>query len=269
MKIIHHDYNGLQIGQRKTDGYINATAMCVATGSDASEWLSLDGTFKLVAALATKLGVEPKTGESRNSVTTRVSKTFPSLVIVKRGSPSTGGGTWIHPKLAVHLAQWCDPYFALQVSDWVEEWMTTGQNPIAPPAPATQIGGYIKRVEMLEGNLWALPEDYWCVLYESSNLLLKVQNIMKMPVGEFDLLDGSVGKHWSKYRAEKSWAIHPVQGCKYRFPDGRVVSPNAYHFSELGHYRHWERSVYVPTLMPEYLKKKYSAIVKVGGDRNA
>ena len=36
----------------------------------------------------------------------------------------------MHHKLAVHLAQWCNPEFALLVSDWIEEWLTTGKNPI-------------------------------------------------------------------------------------------------------------------------------------------
>jgi len=42
-----------------------------------------------------------------------------------------GGGTWIHYKLGVPLAQWLSPDFALTVSDWVEEWITTGLNPIS------------------------------------------------------------------------------------------------------------------------------------------
>jgi KilA-N domain len=57
---------------------------------------------------------------------------FPGLIVSKRGSPQTGGGTWLHPDLAIQLAQWCNTPFALQVSRWVREWMTTGQNPVRP-----------------------------------------------------------------------------------------------------------------------------------------
>jgi hypothetical protein len=36
------------------------------------------------------------------------------------------GGTWIHPKVAIHLAIWCDPNFAVMVSEWVYELLTKG-----------------------------------------------------------------------------------------------------------------------------------------------
>lgn len=124
------DVNGIAVEQRLTDGFINATAMCVAHKKDVSEWLALEGTLRLVGALAKKLKINPIPGKVGNSVYTRVSAIYPTLVITKRGSPETGGGTWVHPKLAVHVGQWCSEEFALQVSDWIEEWMTTGQNPL-------------------------------------------------------------------------------------------------------------------------------------------
>jgi hypothetical protein len=127
---ISRDVNGTTVEQRVMDGFINATAMCVAHNKDISDWLALNATFDLVTALAARLSIDPNSGNSPNSVKTRVSTTYPSIVIVKRGSPEKGGGTWIHPKLAVHLAQWCSSEFALQVSDWIEEWMTSGKNPI-------------------------------------------------------------------------------------------------------------------------------------------
>lgn len=132
MKIKKKSYtvNGIDIDQRIVDGFLNATAMCVAHGKDVSEWLALEATLRLVSALAKKLGLNPIAGKVGNSVYTRVSASYPTLVVVKRGAPKTGGGTWVHPKLAVHVGQWCNEEFALQVSDWVEEWITTGQNPI-------------------------------------------------------------------------------------------------------------------------------------------
>ncbi|HYX19180.1 MAG TPA: KilA-N domain-containing protein [Nostoc sp.] len=127
---LSRDVNGIAVEQRVVDGFINATAMAVAHGKDISEWLALEMILRLVTALAKKLGVDPIPGKVGNSVYTRVSATYPTIVIVKRGSPENGGGTWVHPKLAVHVGQWCSEEFALQVSDWIEEWMTTGKNPI-------------------------------------------------------------------------------------------------------------------------------------------
>ncbi|MCC5670099.1 KilA-N domain-containing protein [Nostoc sp. CHAB 5784] len=120
---VSRDVNGVIVDQRVSDGFINGTAMCVAHGKNIADWLRQDSAFDLVAALADRLGILPNYGKSHNFGKTRVSEVYPNLVIVKRGSPELGGGTWIHHKLAVHLGQWCSPAFALQVSDWIEEWL--------------------------------------------------------------------------------------------------------------------------------------------------
>ncbi len=64
---------------------------------------------------------------------------FPTLVFSKRGSPETGGGTWLHPDLAVQLAQWCSKPFAIQVSRWVREWFSLAYNPIQLEADADRV----------------------------------------------------------------------------------------------------------------------------------
>ncbi|MEG4418607.1 hypothetical protein QUA70_08340 [Microcoleus sp. LAD1_D5] len=123
-----------------------------------------------------------------------------------------------------------------------------------------EITGYIKRIEQLSGSLSGIQEGHWCVLSESSHLLIHVQSVLKMPVGETDLLDGSVGRHWSKYRKNQPWATHKEGKCTYKFPDGRYCHPNTYHFDELGKYREWEQTIYRPTIMPDYLERKYGKI---------
>ena len=139
--LIPHEFNGFVIPQREIDGYINATAMCLAFGKEITDWLRTETTFNLVVALANKLGIQPEididiflSGKSRKGKWGRddikISKCFPTLVISKRGTKEQGGGTWIHYKLGVQLAQWLSPEFALIVSDWIETWLKTGKNPI-------------------------------------------------------------------------------------------------------------------------------------------
>ena len=130
IEFIPCNVNGVRIEQRNIDGFINATAMCRAHSKDISDWLKTDDTWDLVVALAENLGVFPKNCKSGNSVFTRVSSIYPSLVIVKKGSPEFGGGSWIHPDLAIDLASWCSKKFAIQVSRWVQEWLITGKNPV-------------------------------------------------------------------------------------------------------------------------------------------
>ena len=43
------------------------------------------------------------------------------LVIVKGGSSKNGGGTWLHPKLAIHFARWLDPRFAVWCDEQIEQ----------------------------------------------------------------------------------------------------------------------------------------------------
>ena len=38
-------------------------------------------------------------------------------------------GTWVHPQVATHLAQWLSPKFAVLVSRWVVDWMSGGLTP--------------------------------------------------------------------------------------------------------------------------------------------
>ena len=117
MKIIIHQANGLQIGQRIEDGYINLTQMAKAYEKRVDNWLRLKDTKDLL--------VEFERQEKSNTSDVRSLK--PPLII-KRGKHN--GGTWGHPDIAILFAQWLDKGFALQVSRWVRKWMTTGKNPI-------------------------------------------------------------------------------------------------------------------------------------------
>ena len=50
----------------------------------------------------------------------------PLIKITKGGNNKHNQGTWIHPDLAIQLAQWISPKFALQVSKWIRTLFTTG-----------------------------------------------------------------------------------------------------------------------------------------------
>ena len=41
----------------------------------------------------------------------------------KATGPYAERGTWVHPKVALNLAQWCSPAFAVKVTDWLYDWM--------------------------------------------------------------------------------------------------------------------------------------------------
>jgi len=114
--IIVHSFEGIVIQQRLTDGYLNATTMCKACGKFFADYYRLDSTKAFLEALSLDMG-------------NPISK----LIVVRKGKPANLQGTWVHPKVAIHLAQWLSPQFAVQVTNWVFEWLTTGVNPVQVP----------------------------------------------------------------------------------------------------------------------------------------
>ena len=99
-------FNGIVIESRAGDNYINATQMCKAGGREFKHWNSLRTTEQLIKMLGQNVGIP----------------TF-KLIDSKQGK---SGGSWIHPDLAIQLAQWISPSFAIQVSRWIRELFTCG-----------------------------------------------------------------------------------------------------------------------------------------------
>ncbi|MCC3459798.1 MAG: hypothetical protein EAZ73_09120 [Oscillatoriales cyanobacterium] len=129
-------------------------------------------------------------------------------------------------------------------------------------APRPVIGAYIERVKSIYENSSNVPKGYWTVLSEASGLLLWVETVLKLPVDKFDLMDGSIGTQWAKYRADKKWAVDRKQ-YDYQFPDGRKCKAWSYHRSEMIEFRAWLDDAYKPNLLPVYLEGKYGAMVYV------
>lgn len=113
LELIPHEIDGAVIPQRSKDGYVNATAMCQAAGKEANDYLRLALNQQFMEDISTEAGI-PASG----------------LVQISKGEDVSAQGMWIHPDVAVNLEQWCCPNFAVAVSKWVREWMTTGRTPI-------------------------------------------------------------------------------------------------------------------------------------------
>lgn len=92
---------------RDSDGYVNATQLCKAGGKKFSHWIGLDGTKELISELETNAGI-------------------PALNLIDKNIGGNHLGTWIHPDLAIQLAQWICPKFAIQVSAWIRTLFSKG-----------------------------------------------------------------------------------------------------------------------------------------------
>jgi hypothetical protein len=113
-------WNGTNIQRRESDGYVNATAMCQANGKRWRDYSINERTQAYIAALAADAGI-PATGLAES---------------IKGGRPDLQG-TWIHPRLAVDLARWISPAFAVWMDGWFLETLALPQSP--PPRPQPQL----------------------------------------------------------------------------------------------------------------------------------
>jgi hypothetical protein len=114
-ELIPRELDGFVIHQRAKDGYVNVTAMCKAAGKKVNDYVRLSSTQQFIEELQSVAGI-PAT----------------LLVVTKQHGHAAEQGTWAHPDVAVNLAQWCSAKFAVAVSRWVRDWMTTGKTPTIP-----------------------------------------------------------------------------------------------------------------------------------------
>jgi hypothetical protein len=113
--LVVRTWNDAPISRRDGDGFADATAMCRANGKDLFDYQRLERTAAYIAAL----------GESLNLPADQ-------LVLTTTSGPNHLRGTWIHPRLAVDLARWLSPQFAV----WMDGWFLEAAGQAQEPAPA-------------------------------------------------------------------------------------------------------------------------------------
>jgi hypothetical protein len=99
--------NDMPVQQRLMDGYINATELCQASGKNFNDYSRLKSTNEFINELSSETGIPAS-----------------ALIQSVRGGDVRFQGTWVHPQVAINLAQWASPKFAVLVSKWVFEWMS-------------------------------------------------------------------------------------------------------------------------------------------------
>ena len=122
-KIVKFEFKK-QLHSFNLDGWFNATEAAVRFGAEPFDWLRQRETVAYIVALCTHLGnsgfvpelnkindLDGKSAKSRRLIMDLVKRT--GLVRTKAGAPETGGGTWLHPKLAVPFARWLNVDFAV------------------------------------------------------------------------------------------------------------------------------------------------------------
>jgi prophage antirepressor-like protein len=123
---------------------------------------------------------------------------------------------------------------------------------------------YTSRVVWLIHVRKALKAGYWCVFIEGAEVLIGMEHIFgpaDLEMKQYDLLDGSIGSHWAKFRVGKPWAGERIK-YEYTFPEDDprgTVRPWAYPMQELEYFKYWLHGEYMTIHFPEYIQRKYGA----------
>ena len=119
---------------RESDGYINVTNLCKAGGREFKTWKKRKCTIEFLQVLEEHIQKENKNqlgqiflGEhqDRNS-----SVNIDNIDLIKFGRGDFNietKQTWVHPKVAINIAQWISPKFDVQVSEWIHQLLVLGQ----------------------------------------------------------------------------------------------------------------------------------------------
>ncbi len=227
--LITHHVADSPIQQRSSDGYINATAMCKAAGKLFGHYRENAVSRDFLDELATDIGI-PISGLIQS---------------VKGGAGAQG--TWVHPHVALHLAQWLSPKFAVQVTKWVHDWMTGKHVPAKLP--------YHLERHML--NLHKIPADHFSVLQEMTAFLVGPLEANGHRLHERHMPDISQAKMLCK-RLRERFGLNTDTLPKYRhtFPDGREVEANLYPARYLETFRKLMQDEWLPHKAQEYFQKR-------------
>lgn len=242
MEYIEHKVGELIVSQRKSDGYISATKLAKAYEQQVGKyknpnlWFENDRTNKFLELLSSKTEIEV-------------------YDLVEKKGEGNAREVWIHPKLAVSFAMWLSPEFELMVSEWVEQWLFTGQTPTAqePTVLHPYQRVWYQRLMLFEQKT-QLPKGKWCVFEEIGKLMRKLE-AKGAVLHDKATIDGSVGKTWCHWLRKSGYETDFEQYIHY-FPDKRGEQlVNIYPYELLGKFHQWLEETYIPEKFPDYVRK--------------
>jgi hypothetical protein len=121
-----------RVDQRASDGYIDATALCKVANKRWESYHRLKSTKDYIDEIARETEIP-----------------VAQLIEAKKGKT---GGTWVHPKVAVHLARWLSPGLALDVSSWNQQFAAAQSN----DRLVIELTNNVVRYKTMEDN-WTNP----------------------------------------------------------------------------------------------------------------
>ena len=230
LALIEHKLENTAIHQRARDGYVNATAMCKAVGKKFNDYTRLGTTKEFLAELSSATGIP-----------------VAELIQTLMGGEATTQGSWVHPDVAIHLAQWCSPKFAVAVSKWVREWLTGSSRPTNLPY----------HVQRYMANRSAVPITHFSMLNEMLFALIAPLESAGYTIPDDMVPDISAGRMFCKWlRDEKGIDTDSLPTYRHQYEDGRVVYPKLYPNEVLADFRQHFHDVWLPQKAATYFRER-------------
>lgn len=201
LPLVQYEFEKEVIYQRVKDGYVNATAMCKAAGKNFADYNRLSSTKAFIDELSSDMG-------------------FPITELVQsiQGGNPTLQGTWVHPQVAIHLAQWLSPKFAVQVTKWVFDWMSG-------KVPGGNMPYHLRRYM---ANLTNVPAGHFSILNEVTLALIAPLEQMGYTLPQSMVPDISLGRMFSGWLRENGYDPDNMPRYNHHYEDGRIVDARAY-----------------------------------------
>lgn len=128
---------GVEVISRQSDGYINASQLCKAGNKFYKDWFRLEKTKEFLTELSQELKIDilnDKTEKVGVGDFSHPPNTKVSLIENNMGTiESCDQSTWVHPRVAIHIAQWISPKFAVNVTGWIHKLLSTGSVKLERP----------------------------------------------------------------------------------------------------------------------------------------
>lgn len=230
LALIAREIDGEIIHIRAKDGFINATAMCRLAGKSLSDYTRLKSTEEFFEELSADMELP-----------------ISMLIEIFKGGKPENQGTWVHPDIAINLAQWLSPKFAVQVSRWVREWMSGGK-------VSTELPAHLRRYMV---NRERIPHTHFSMLNELTlNLVAPLEQAgYTLPENMVpDISEGRVFCKWLRDNRGVEPKIFPTY--QHEYPDGRAFPARLYPNEYLADFREHFNSVWLPEYAPKYFSER-------------
>lgn len=163
----------------REDGYIYATKLCMIAGKRLDNWFRNPETKALIEKLEKVLP---------HSEGTLLIETY------KGNTSKYNQGTWVHPDLGIHLAQYCNPSFSLQVSKWIRELIITDDVKL----------GHEKSREEIQKHYESIVQELKTKIESAENIIIALQSENKYMVRQYARLSQ---KHQAYLRRKEQYKL--------------------------------------------------------------